>query len=185
MAAPPSTRRLPGVDGLWVFIGFDAAIFALLFGTFLHARHGEPELFEASRQTLNQNLGGANTLVLLTSSWLVALAVAAMRRREHARASRLLLAGAAAGGLFVALKATEYGIKLADGIPPGSGAFFTWYFVLTGIHLAHVVAGTGLLVFAWRRSVGRNVVVVESVASFWHLVDLLWIVIFPLLYLQR
>lgn len=180
-------RRLPGVDGFWVFIGFDAVIFALLFGSFLNDRRSEPELFEASRQTLNYHVGGIDTLILLTSSWLVALAVGAFRRGERERVPRLLLGGALTGGAFVVSKAIEYVEKLTDGVTPASDTFYSWYFILTGIHLAHVVAGTGLLIYLWLSSRRRDpsCVALECVASFWHLVDLLWIVIFPLLYLQR
>lgn len=189
MAAIPADegRRLPGVDGFWVFLGFDAVIFALLFGSFLNDRRSEPELFEASRQTLNFHIGGLDTLILLTSSWLVALAVQAFKRGELDRVPRLLLGGALTGGAFVVSKAVEYTAKLTDGVTPASDTFYSWYFVITGIHLAHVVAGTGLLVFLWTRSrrPDPSRVVLECVASFWHLVDLLWIVIFPLLYLQR
>ncbi|HEY3603613.1 MAG TPA: cytochrome c oxidase subunit 3 [Sporichthyaceae bacterium] len=179
--------RLPGVDGLWVFIGFDAVIFALLFVSFQHDRHADPALFEHARSTLNLSLAGLDTLLLLTSSWLVALAVQAVRLDESDRTPRLLLGGALFGGAFVVSKSVEYAEKLIDGITPATDSFYSWYFLLTGVHLVHVLAGTGLLTFTWRRS-RRGVsqrVLLECVASFWHLVDLLWIVLFPLLYLQR
>jgi len=181
--------RLPGVDGLWVFIGFDAVIFALLFASFQHDRYGDPALFEASRRTLNFHLAGLDTLLLLTSSWLVALAVQAVAR-DDPRAPRLLLGGMLTGAMFVVSKSVEYAEKLIDGITPATDALYGWYFLLTGVHLAHVLAGTGLLGYTWRRSRrgayrDGNRVVLECVASFWHLVDLLWLVLFPLLYLQR
>jgi nitric oxide reductase NorE protein len=174
--------RLPGVDGLWVFIGFDAVIFGLLFVSFQHDRHADPALFEHARATLNLSLAGLDTLLLLTSSWLVARAV-----QSPEPAPRLLLGGALTGGAFVVSKSVEYAQKLIDGITPATDSFYSWYFLLTGVHLVHVLAGTGLLTFTWRRS-RRGVsqrVLLECVASFWHLVDLLWIVLFPLLYLQR
>src|SRR5882757_1844662 len=181
--------RLPGADGLWVFIGFDAVIFALLFASFQHDRYGDPALFEASRRTLNFHLAGLDTLLLLTSSWLVALAVQAVAR-DDPRAPRLLLGGMLTGAMFVVSKSVEYAEKLIDGITPATDALYGWYFLLTGVHLAHVLAGTGLLGYTWRRSRrgayrDGNRVVLECVASFWHLVDLLWLVLFPLLYLQR
>lgn len=175
------------MDGVWVFIGADSVIFAVLFGSFMSDRMRDPALFEASRHTLNLNLGGLDTLILLTSSWLVALGVQAARRGDLARAPRLVLGGVLTGLLFVVSKSTEYGEKFAAGITPATDAFYMWYFALTGIHLAHVLLGTGLLAYVWRRGsrTSADRTVMECVASFWHLVDLLWILLFPLLYLQR
>jgi nitric oxide reductase NorE protein len=183
-------RRLPGVDGVWVFIGADAVIFAMLFGSFMSERLHNPAIFEASRQTLNMHLGGIDTLILLTSSWSVALAVQAMKRDQIDREPRLLLGGAVTGLMFVASKSIEYFEKFAHGITPGTNPFYMWYFTLTGIHLIHVVVGTSLLTYLWVRSWRGTYdhlhrAVPESVASYWHLVDLLWIVLFPLLYLMK
>jgi nitric oxide reductase NorE protein len=184
------SRRLPGVDGVWVFIGADSVIFAILFLTFMQDRLKSPELFEASRHTLNMNLGGIDTLILLTSSWSVALAVQALKRDLIERAPRYLLCGVLTGLMFVASKSIEYFQKFTHGLNPGTNPFYMWYFTLTGIHLAHVLLGTSLLTFLWVRSrsgvfSSSHRAVPESVASFWHLVDLLWIVLFPLLYLTK
>jgi nitric oxide reductase NorE protein len=183
-------RRLPGVDGVWVAIGADSVIFAILFGSFMQARLQDPAVFEASRHTLNMHLGGVDTLILLTSSWSVALAVQAMKRDQIDREPRLLLGGAVTGLMFVVSKSIEYFEKFAHGITPGTNPFFMWYFTLTGIHLLHVIFGTSLLTYLWIRSRRGTYdhlhrAVPESVASFWHLVDLLWVVLFPLLYLMR
>jgi nitric oxide reductase NorE protein len=183
-------RRLPGVDGVWVFIGADAVIFAILFGSFMSDRLHNPAVFEASRHTLNMNLGGLDTLILLTSSWSVALAIQALKRDLVGLVPRYLLGGVLTGLMFVLSKSIEYFEKFAHGITPATDPFYMWYFTLTGIHLTHVVVGTSLLTYLWinaRRgtySASRRVVP-ECVASFWHLVDLLWIVLFPLLYLMR
>ncbi|AGB24874.1 heme/copper-type cytochrome/quinol oxidase, subunit 3 [Mycobacterium sp. JS623] len=183
-------RRLPGVDGIWVFIGADSVIFAILFLSFMQDRLKNPATFEASRQTLNMNLGGIDTIILLTSSWSVALAVQAMKRDQIDREPRLLLGGAVTGLMFVASKSIEYFEKFAHDITPGTNPFYMWYFTLTGIHLIHVVVGTSLLTYLWVRSRRGTYdhlhrAVPESVASYWHLVDLLWIVLFPLLYLMK
>jgi nitric oxide reductase NorE protein len=183
-------RHLPGVDGVWVFIGADSVIFAILFLTFMQDRLKNPALFEASRHTLNMNLGGIDTLILLTSSWSVALAIQALKRDLIDRVSRYLLGGVLTGLMFVVSKSIEYFQKFAHGITPGTNPFYMWYFTLTGIHLAHVLLGTSLLAFLWVRSrrgaySSPHRAVPESVASFWHLVDLLWIVLFPLLYLMK
>jgi nitric oxide reductase NorE protein len=183
-------RRLPGVDGIWVFIGADSVIFAILFLTFMQDRLKNPALFEASRHTLNMNLGGIDTLILLTSSWSVALAIQALKRDLIDRVPRYLLGGVLTGLMFVVSKSIEYFQKFAHGLTPGTNPFYMWYFTLTGIHLAHVLLGTSLLAFLWVRSLrgaysSSRRAVPESVASFWHLVDLLWIVLFPLLYLMK
>src|ERR1700730_10150782 len=183
-------RRLPGVEGVWVFIGADSVNFAILFLSFMQERLKNPAVFEASRQTLNMHVGGIDTLILLTSSWSVALAVQAMKRDLVDREPLLLLGGALTGLMFVVSKSIEYFQKFAHGITPGTNPFFMWYFTLTGIHLAHVVAGTSLLTYLWIRSRRGTYdhlhrAVPESVASYWHLVDLLWVVLFPLLYLMK
>jgi len=183
-------RRLPGVEGIWVFIGADSVIFAILFLTFMQDRAKDPALFEASRHTLNLNLGGIDTLILLTSSWSVALAIQALKRDLIDRVPRYLFGGVLTGLMFVTSKSIEYFQKFAHGLTPGTNPFYMWYFTLTGIHLAHVVLGTSLLTFLCIRSrrgaySSSHREVPESVASFWHLVDLLWIVLFPLLYLMR
>ncbi|MCX2932374.1 cytochrome c oxidase subunit 3 family protein [Mycobacterium sp. CVI_P3] len=184
------TRRLTGLDGIWVLIGADSVVFAILFASFMAERRHDPGIFEASRQTLNADLGGVDTLILLTSSWLVAMAIQALKQDQTERVSRFLLAGALTGVLFVASKAVEYAGTIAHGITPATNSFYMWYFTLTGIHLLHVVMGIALLSFVWLRSrrglYGRdNAELPESVAVFWHLVDYVWIVLFPLLYLMK
>lgn len=178
------------MNGVWVFIGADSVIFAILFLTFMQDRLKNPALFEASRHTLNMNLGGLDTLILLSSSWSVALAIQALKRDLVDRVPRYLLGGVLTGLMFVVSKSIEYFQKFAHGLTPGTNPFYMWYFTLTGMHLAHVLLGTSLLTFLWirsRRGAFSSVhrAVPESVASFWHLVDLLWIVLFPLLYLMK
>ena len=184
-------RRLPGVDGVWVFIGADSVIFAILFMSFMQERLKDPAVFEASRQTLNMHLGGIDTLILLTSSWSVALAVQAMKRdRDRPRAPP-----PARGSGH---RSDVHGVQGDRVLPevrrrhsprPPTPSIM-WYFTLTGIHLLHVVVGTSMLTYLWIRSRRGTYdhlhrAVPESVASYWHLVDLLWVVIFPLLYLMK
>ena len=189
-ADPVKPRRLPGVDGVWVFIGADSVIFAILFLSFMQERLHNPAVFEASRHTLNMNLGGLDTLILLTSSWTVALAIQALKRDLVGLVPRYLLGGVLTGLMFVVSKSIEYFEKFAHGITPATDPFYMWYFTLTGIHLTHVLVGTSLLTYLWinsRRGAysSSRRAVPECVASFWHLVDLLWIVLFPLLYLMK
>lgn len=182
-------RRLPGIEGVWVLIAGDMAIFALLFGSFMNARSTDLGGFESARHALSFHRGGINTLLLLTSSWCVVMALRFMREALHDRAVRWLAAGIVGGAGFAVSKVLEYAHEISAGHTAGSGAFFMYYFMMTGIHLAHVLVGTFVLSIFWvkwrRPGVPQSLAGFESAAAFWHMVDLLWIVLFPLLYLVR
>ncbi|MDB5978189.1 MAG: heme/copper-type cytochrome/quinol oxidase, subunit 3 [Nevskia sp.] len=165
-------------------------MFGLLFVSFVMDRGRQKGVYEASRQLLNASIGGLNTLILLTSSWLVALGVEAARHDDARLASRCLGGAILCGLAFGISKGFEYAQKLHAGISLLSNPFFTYYYALTGIHLLHVVAGTVVLVVLHGKAKrggygGRNCTGLEIGASYWHMVDLLWIMLFPLLYLMR
>jgi nitric oxide reductase NorE protein len=114
--------------------------------------------------------------------------VLAARTGDHGAAVRLTVAGGASGVLFVALKAYEWWSEVAAGHTMSSGEFFRFYYMLTGVHLFHVALGLlilGIVVRELRRPHRRRMSMVESGAVYWHMVDLLWIVIFGLLYVMR
>jgi nitric oxide reductase NorE protein len=183
-------RRLPGVEGLWVFVIADMTVFAVLFGCFIVGRHQNPILFEQARHALNPNFGGVNTLILLTSSWFVALALDSVRKSRFQLAQRLLAGAFLCGLAFMVSKGIEYTEKLNANITLLTNDFFMYYFTLTGIHLFHVVAGTVVLAVLWRKAGARSFdperpIVLECGAIYWHMVDLIWIILFPLLYLVR
>ena len=166
------------------------AVFAALFVTYLQYRAGEPGLFAASQATLDRRNGVILTLVLLSASFLVVLAVRAVRAGLPRLAQRLILAAAGCGALFVVLKALEYHDKVAHHLTPQTNDFYMLYFVLTGLHLFHVVLGLVVLAILYRLAGKPHLSpvrfgFVEGGACFWHMVDLLWIVLFPLLYLVR
>ena len=128
--------------------------------------------------------------IMMSAQHSVDCAVQAMKRDLVHLEPRYLLGGALTGLMFVVSKSIEYFEKFASGITPAKNDFYMWYFTLTGIHLLHVVFGTSLLTYLWLKSrrvvySSTNRVVPECVASYWHLVDLLWIVLFPLLYLMK
>ncbi len=185
----PPRGHVPGEPGIWVLLFGDIAMFTVLFTVYLQRRGADETLFAESQATLNRTFGVVNTLVLLSSSLLVVFAVRALRsERSHHLAARLLLAGATVGSCFVVIKVFEYHEKVEAGITPNTNEFFLYYFVLTGIHLAHVAIGLGVLLVLWglaRRPerTRTHVALVEGGGCFWHLVDLLWIVLFPLLFL--
>ncbi|OBI44854.1 cytochrome c oxidase subunit 3 [Mycobacterium sp. E796] len=182
------TTHVPGEPGVWIFLFGDMVVFGAFFATFMYQRARAPELFDTSRQTLSIAIGLTNTLVLLTSSLLVVTAVRAIRQSRRG-AAQLLLAGALVCGLiFIGLKAVEYTAKVTAGHVPTENNFYLYFFILTGLHLFHVLIGVGVLILlltqARRSSLSATrMAVVEGGACFWHLVDLLWIVLFALLYL--
>jgi nitric oxide reductase NorE protein len=189
--AERTSRHVPGEPGIWILLFGDMAIFAVLFGVYLHQRGKNKELFEHSQDLLNRNFGALNTLVLLTSSLLVFMAVRALRHDKWRHlASRLTLAGAGVGVCFVFIKAAEYREKISAGLTPSTNDFFMYYFVLTGLHLGHVIIGLIVLVLlsrlaARRTTTSTQMAFFEGGACFWHMVDLLWIIIFPLVFLVR
>lgn len=178
------------MEGVWVFVLADMCFFGVLFVSFMQERIKQGALFETARHALNPDFGGVNTLILLTSSWFVVLAVDAAKRDRIAAIPKLLLAAMLCGIAFGISKAIEYGGKLAAGITPMSNDFYMFYFSLTGIHLLHVMGGCAMLAVFWLKARkgefdSRNMKVLESGATYWHMVDLLWIFLFPLLYLLR
>ncbi|KUI27134.1 cytochrome C oxidase subunit III [Mycobacterium sp. IS-1742] len=186
----PETRRahLPGDGHMWVMVLGDLIIFGAYFLIFMIHRAMAPEEFLDAQQHLDLTVGALNTLVLLTSSWFIARSVQTARAGDHDRALRLTYLGAACGVLFIAVKAYEWSAKIAQGHTLGSAEFFTFYYMLTGVHLFHVALGLlilGIVVRELRRPHRRRMSMVESGATYWHMVDLLWIVIFGLLYVMR
>lgn len=168
---------------LWWFVASEIAIFggALTCYVLLRARH--PEWGEQARHTL-AGAGALNTAVLLTSSLTAVLAHAAAHRGEARRAARLLALTVLGGLVFLGVKGFEYHHELTAGFTPRAGLFWAFYFLLTGLHALHVIAGmTANAVVAVGAAKGKHLGRVELVAIYWHFVDVVWIFLFPLLYL--
>ncbi len=181
--------RLPGDLFIWYVILLEGATFGVLFVAFAFTRVRHLALFNASQQQLDLSAGAINTALLLTASWCVARAVLALRGRSRDASLGWLAAGMAGGVGFVALKLHEYADKAAEGIGLSTNLFFDFYFILTGFHLLHVLAGLlalGLVgIGLLRQSRGAtDAHALETAAVFWHLVDLLWLVLFPLVYVM-
>lgn len=188
-ARQPSGHRA-GTDGIWVFILVDLTFFAVLFLAFGIERGKDPDLFNRTSDGLHAGLGLINLFVLLTSSWFAALAVQAYRANHIALAARLFCAAAGCGLVFAAVKVAEYRLEIFDVAAVADNPFFTMYFVMTGLHFLHVLIGVALLLgmarsMMLRRRTRSALRRYESTAIYWHMVDLLWIVIFPTLYLAR
>jgi nitric oxide reductase NorE protein len=186
VTVPASAGTLPAEAGLWVVVLGDMTIFGAFFVVFARELADDRSIFARSAGALHPAIGAANTLLLLVSSYLVVLALRGRRRSPDAPDTRWLVGAVACGGAFLVSKAVEYTLELSAGNTPASGTFFTFYYVLTGVHLLHVVIGMTLL-GGWWRSRRRGGAVSrtfqEGAAVYWHMVDLLWLVIFALLYL--
>jgi nitric oxide reductase NorE protein len=183
-------RRIPGEPGVWIVIVGDILLFSVLFGVYLDYRGQNPDLFAASQDKLSLGFGLANTLVMLTSSLLVVAGVHAARALRADLARRAFAGAMALGLVFAALKAMEWGSKINADLVPNTNDFFMLYYVLTGIHLTHVVVGMLVLgalryLTAQGAAAGPRRAMLESGAIFWHLVDMIWLVLFPLVYLAH
>jgi nitric oxide reductase NorE protein len=180
-----SPGRVPGEPGLWVLVLADMTVFAVLFVLVVVTRAEHPTMFASSTATVHQGLGVLDTLLLLTASGFVALAVRATRLGSRQLAGRLLGGAAACAVGFLGVKAVEWGSLLHQGHTPSTNAYYQLYFMLTGMHLVHVLIGTAVLLGV-RRKVTRGTDtprLLEGSASYWHMVDALWLGLFPLLYL--
>jgi len=185
-----STQRIPGVRDFWMLIAAEITLFSFFFITYMISRNQDLALFQSSQQTLDSNLGAFNTAVLILGSWSVTQAVLALRLEQASTARHHLTFAVGSGLVFGGVKCFEYADKFAHGLFPVSNDFFMFYFVLTFIHMFHLIAGTVALE-VMRRGVIRgiyhrdNMAILESAAIYWHLVDFLWIFLFALFYMLR
>jgi len=175
-------EQLPGDLMMWVLIASELAVFGAGLAAFLAVRVTDPAGFAVAQDLLHRPAGAINTMILITSGFFAARAVAARADRNR-RAARLWLGAAAlGGGAFLAVKSGEYRDLIAEGVGTETHPFFTFYYLLTGFHAAHVLAGILILaLIAWKDS-HRNM---ETGVAFWHMVDLVWVLLFPVIYLLR
>jgi cytochrome c oxidase subunit III len=194
---PPSP--LTAELGMWVFLATEILFFGVLFVAYLITRIHHPQAFAMASRLTDLRLGSINTAVLLTSSLTMVLGARAARERRWRPCASWLTATAALGVVFLVLKGMEYYSDFDRHLVPGVGfalsgpdrrgleQFFLAYFVTTGAHATHLLIGIGLVAFlALRARSGRNHPSPNSVevgALYWHLVDVVWIFLFPLLYL--
>ncbi len=183
-------RRLPGDLAIWIFILAELLVFGVLFLSYAFTRSGDVALFNASQLTLDRIGGAINTLALITSSYFVVRAVNAIRSDRADHCARWLIAAIGMGGLFLAVKTAEFTGKFAAGIGLSTNTFYMFYLSMTFFHYMHVILGMVILGYIlWKtRNGGYSAAEhtgIESGASYWHMVDLVWIVLFPLVYVIR
>jgi nitric oxide reductase NorE protein len=185
MAEPPTSAtspldELPGELLMWVLIVSELLVFGAALAAFLAVRAGDPAGFAASQALLHREAGALNTLVLVTSGLFAALATQAALAERVRRTRGWLAAAVLLGGAFLAVKGAEYWAKASAGIGTETHPFFTFYYLVTGFHAMHVLAGMVVLALV---AVRARPAEVETGAAFWHMVDLVWVLLFPVIYL--
>jgi cytochrome c oxidase subunit III len=184
--------------GMWLFLFTELLLFGGLFLVYMVYRMLNPEAFLLSSFELNLTLGTINTVVLLVSSMTIAMSITAIMRGDSKKSVMLLYLTLAASLIFMIIKFFEWAAKINYGyfpgmevygnLPPGESLFFFLYFFMTGLHALHVVIGAILIaVVIYRTQKGlitaKKYTLTENAGLYWHLVDLIWIFLFPLLYL--
>ena len=180
----------PGGILIWIIILVELVTFTAGIGVFAWQRSLDPGLFVAAQQNLSASTGLVNTIVLLTSGFFMAEAVRLLKLGKTTDSYRRMLAALVLGLAFLTIKGAEYAGKLALGFDLGYNTFFTFYWLLTGFHFVHVLVGCVILAVLSRKTRQgiyhqNNHEDVETGASFWHLCDLIWLLLFPVLYLMK
>jgi nitric oxide reductase NorE protein len=184
------TNHPPGDLAIWVFILAELLVFGVFFVVYAFARAKNVELFNEMQGTLDRNAGALNTVLLISASGFVARAVAAMAADCRPASADFLLYGILCGIGFIVVKLFEYQAKFALGINLTTNSFYMFYLSLTFFHFMHVILGLVILVVVWLKTRAGGYTAadhhgMETGASYWHMVDLVWIVLFPLVYVMR
>jgi nitric oxide reductase NorE protein len=178
----------PGGVLVWLLVFLEVITFGAGIITFLAQGREHAAEFAAGRELLNQPLAFANTLLLLTGGWCMANGLGSLRCGNQGKSLRWVIAAILTGLVFTVLKGIEYAEKVQHGIGFGRDVFFTFYYALTGFHLVHVLAAVVLLAFM-ARGIRRGHyhreehLDVESSGIFWHMCDLIWLLVYPVIYL--
>ena len=186
LAAARSMTGIPtGRLAVWWVLASEIVIFGGLLGAYIMHRIGHPE-WEGQAIHTNVWAGGFNTFVLLSSSLSAVLAHQAAERGDGKSAARLLLLTAAGGATFLIVKAFEWTAEITSGFTIGSNLFWSFYYTAAGLHALHVLAGMVILLFV-AATAAKNIELhrVENIGIYWHFVDIVWIFLFPLLYIAK
>jgi cytochrome c oxidase subunit 3 len=198
--AAPEQQADAGKIGMWLFLVTEILLFGGLFVSFGIMQSLHREAFVAAHHHLDRTLGFVNTLVLLCSSYTMVMAVHNAKTGHRKRVVAFLLLTLVFAGVFLGIKYVEYAHKFHEGLlpgrfyhhagdqAPGQFMFFSFYFMMTGLHGIHILAGMAAIGWVLRRAARGDFSAayytpVDLVGLYWHLVDLIWIYLFPLLYL--
>lgn len=189
-------------EGIWLFMVTEILMFGGLFVGYTIFHNIYPEMFAEGAENLNWKMGFINTLVLIFSSFTMALGIYYIQHRQNSKAALNLAATVLCGAIFMCIKYFEYSHKFELGLLPGKwldvaktgaqhanlGLYYGFYYCMTGLHGFHVLIGMCLIIWVLIRTLRGDFnpnyyTAVEGVGIFWHIVDLIWIFLFPLLYL--
>ena len=185
-----SDEPIPANMAVWILIGAELTEFALFFVIYLVVRSHNPEIFSQGPERLNLLAGTLNTLALITSSYFVARAISAIKMNKPKQTVKWLGASLLMGASYLGIKTWEYFWNAQAGLDSRTDLFYTLYYYLTFNHLLHVMMGMCTLAWVLVRAhyhaySKEEYQGLESAACYWHLIDLAWIIIFPLLYVLR
>jgi cytochrome c oxidase subunit 3 len=194
-----------GKLGMWVFMSQELLFFSGLFCAFGYVRYMYPEMLLEAQGTMDWVIGGINTVVLLVSSLTMSLCVHATRSLQYEKAKKFLIITFLLGFTFLCIKGSEWAHHMHEGYLPGkyfsphvdalvqnplAHIFFGLYYVMTGMHGLHVIIGLGIMIWMYTRIRKKefnrdHYVALENTSLFWHLVDIVWIFLYPTLYLIK
>ena len=176
----------PGGILMWLIIFLELLTFGIALCVMVFYSKEEPEIFHNSRLQLNTTIGAINTLFLIVSGYFMALSLKSFKL-QNIKKSRLFLKITMLGGLlFLGLKGFEYIDKIEAGLNVGYNTFFTFYWMLTLFHVIHVLVGLVILISIFSKLNNKNTIKLEDFeasATFWHMCDLIWLLLFPIIYL--
>ncbi|MEZ7828580.1 MAG: cytochrome c oxidase subunit 3 [Brachymonas denitrificans] len=189
----PGERHIPGDMAMWIFIMIELAVFGFFFGAYAWSRAKQPEVFLQGQAQLDLTLALINTVLLILGSAAAAWAVSLATRpqAQPAQVRKALMTALAFGAGFLMLKMTDFVVKLNAGYDMATDDYWMFYFSLTFFHYLHVILGMVFIGMVWVRlrsvaSCGEEQAYwVETVASYWHMVDLVWLVLFALVYIAH
>tara|TARA_B100001167_G_scaffold181763_1_gene139039 strand:+ start:118 stop:702 length:585 start_codon:yes stop_codon:yes gene_type:complete len=185
--ARPDTGLYNAKMGIWLFLASEVMLFGALFSSYVILRTGNPDWVQ---HPMNVSLATLNTMILITSSVTVIMSWASLRLKDFAKFRIYFLSTLLLAGGFMVVKGIEYNQEFSQGLFPWSDNYMGIYFTLTGLHGLHVVGGMVVIAYLlgpgakmWKTAPEQYVNRVESVGLYWHFVDLVWIFLFPSLYL--
>jgi len=187
-AGADEAARFPGDPDMWLFVVVESLVFVSYFCIYLYARTQHEQAFLEAQSALTMSLGTTQTIVLLTSSWAIARCAQHTRAGSYVAARRAALVTTGLGVVFLAMKVAEWVHLVDHGHTFTSSDYMQHFFFLTSIHAIHLVIGfvvLGVLLHQLSDRGARSTQTIETCSTYWHTVDLFWVVIFALLYVVR